>query len=141
MPSGVVMKPLLTLAGFLSFSAAVAACCAIAQKKNTQQRAASREVPVSLTLFNVGVPQIDTAQFFRTGRLGDSHFFVDAEDVAHGIANFAEGGVGLHRFVNVRHRIFRTSSGFAQRSEAARDFVVRAFRAKLAEPLGLALSG
>src|ERR1700678_397093 len=113
----------------------------MAKEKSTKLKAASREVPVDLRLFNVGWPLIYVTSIFRAGCLGDGHFFVDAEDVSHGIANFAKGGVRLHRFVNVRHGIFRARSGFAQRCKAARNLVVRAFSAKLAEPLGLALSG
>src|ERR1700683_3667290 len=108
----------------------------MAKEKSTKLKAASREVPVVLRLFNVGWPLIYVTSIFRAGCLGDGHFFVDAEDVSHGIANFAEGGVGLHRLVNIRHRVFRAPSGFAKRCKAARHFVVRAFGAKLAETLG-----
>src|SRR6202522_654037 len=110
----------------------------MAKEKSTKLKAASREVPVDLRLFNVGWPLIYVASIFRAGCLGDGHFFVDAEDISHGIANFAEGGICLHRLVNIRHGVFRAGCRFAQRSEAARDLVVRAFGAKLTEALGLA---
>src|SRR5487761_646685 len=71
--------------------------------------------------------------------LSDGNFFVDAEDVAKGIADFAESGVGFDGFVDVRHQIFVAFGGFAQRFQAALDFRARTVRAEFAEALGLAM--
>src|SRR5882762_7349740 len=69
--------------------------------------------------------------------LGDGDFFVGAEDGAHGFADFAEGGVGFHGIVDVRHEIFGTFGGFAEGVEAALDFGGRTIGAELAQALGL----
>jgi hypothetical protein len=74
--------------------------------------------------FQCWIASADTVPIFRTGFLGDSYFFVDAEDVSHSVTNFAERGVGFYRLVNVRHGVFRARCGFAQRSEAAGDLIV-----------------
>src|SRR5256885_14347743 len=70
--------------------------------------------------------------------LGDGDFFVGAEDVAEGIADFAQSRVGLYRLEDVGHEIFSALRCLAQRSQAARDFVLRAFRTQFAQTLGLA---
>src|SRR5487761_72520 len=71
--------------------------------------------------------------------LSDGDFFVDAEDVAEGVANFAQSGVGFHGFVDVRPQIFVAFGGFAERFEAALNFSARAVRAEFAQALGLAM--
>ena len=35
--------------------------------------------------------------------LGDGHFFVGAEDLAHGIADFAESGIGFYGGIDGGH--------------------------------------
>src|SRR5579872_1822274 len=70
-------------------------------------------------------------------RLCNRGFGVDTEGVAEGVANFAQGGVGLHRVVKKGHEIFVAGSGFSQCAKAALRFVVAALGAKLFEPLGL----
>src|SRR5712692_694355 len=69
--------------------------------------------------------------------LSDSHFFVSAENLAHGVANFAERGVGLHGIVNERHEIIFAFGGFAQRGQAPRNFLLRSLCAQFAQPLRL----
>ena len=41
----------------------------------------------------------------RIGNLGDGDFFVGAEDEAHGVADFAERGVGLYGLVDEGHQV------------------------------------
>src|SRR5580700_10630710 len=74
--------------------------------------------------FQCWIASADTVPIFRTGILGDSYFFVDAEDVSHSVANLAERGVGFHRLVNIWHGVFRVRSGVAQPTETAGNLVV-----------------
>ena len=50
--------------------------------------------------------------------LSDGDFFVDAEDVAHGVADFAEGGVGLYGVEDEGHEIGVAFGGAAKGFEA-----------------------
>ena len=74
-----------------------------------------------------------------SAQLGDRDFFIGAEDVAQGVADFPERGVGFHGVVDVGHQIFRSLRGFAQSGEPARDFVVGAFGAEFSQAFGLAM--
>ena len=58
----------------------------------------------------------------------DRGFGVGAEDGAEGVADFAERGVGFHGVVDVGHQVFSACGGFAQRGEAAVDFVIASAR-------------
>ena len=69
---------------------------------------------------------------------GNGDLFVDAEDIAEGVADFAQGCVGLYRLEDVGHEVILALRGFAQPSEAARDLIVGAFGAQFAQALGLA---
>src|SRR5258708_37703987 len=71
-------------------------------------------------------------------RLSNGHFFVGAEDVAEGVADFAEGSVGLHGFVKERHEIFLAFGGGSEGVEAAIDFGLRAVSAEFFQAGGLA---
>src|ERR1044071_7511912 len=69
-------------------------------------------------------------------------FFVGAEDGAHGVADFAERGIGFYRVVYVRHQVFVAQApvggwgrsrrpvvglgGLAQREQGALDLGVGA---------------
>src|SRR5450755_3538626 len=68
--------------------------------------------------------------------LGDGDFFVRAKNVAHGFADFAERGVGLHGVVNKGYEIFFAARGSAQGIEAAVYFRLGAIGAELFEALG-----
>src|SRR5437660_10377783 len=73
-------------------------------------------------------------------RLSDGGFFVGAEGVAHGGADFAEGGVGFYGGVDGRREVVFALSGVAERGKRAINFVLRAFGAKFIQALGLSLS-
>ena len=49
-------------------------------------------------------------------------FFLGAEDGAHGVADFAEGGLGFDSFVDEGHEILGVLGGFAPHVEAALNF-------------------
>src|SRR6266446_9124310 len=81
---------------------------------------------------------IKTRIFFSgMKRSGDGDFFVGAEDFAHGVADFAESGVGFYGVEEVGHQIFGALRGFAQCAEATRDFIAGALGAQLAQALCL----
>src|SRR5215470_3641800 len=65
--------------------------------------------------------------------------FVGAKSVAHGVADFAEGGVGFDGVVDEGHQIIFAFSRGAKSGEAACDFVARALSAELLQSLGLAM--
>ena len=44
-------------------------------------------------------------------KLSDGDFFVSAEDIAHGVADFAECGVRFHCVEDVGHKIFFSLRG------------------------------
>src|SRR6267143_657251 len=71
--------------------------------------------------------------------LRDGDFFVGAEDVAEGVADFAEGGVGFHGIVDKRHEIVFAFGGGAQGAEAAVDLGLGAIGAELFQAGGLAV--
>jgi len=71
--------------------------------------------------------------------LGDGDFFVGAEDVAEGVADFAEGGVAFHGIVDKRHEIVFAFGGGAQGAEAAVDLGLGAIGAELFQAGGLAV--
>src|SRR5689334_21473428 len=73
-------------------------------------------------------------------RLGDGDLFVGAEDVAHGVADFAEGGVGFYGVVDEGHQVFGAFGGVAESAEAAVYFRLGAAGAQFAEAFGLAVS-
>src|SRR6516165_4024602 len=83
------------------------------------------------------MPSLRTETWRRGSGNGD--FFVGAEDGAQGFADFAEGGVGLHRIINERHQIFRTLRGLAQSVEAALHSGAGTLGTQLTEPGGLAV--
>src|SRR6266481_3999592 len=71
--------------------------------------------------------------------LGDGDFFVDAEDVAEGVADFAERGVGFHGVVEEGHEIVFAFGGGAESIEAAIHFGLGAIGAELFQAGGLAV--
>jgi hypothetical protein len=60
--------------------------------------------------------------FFLWHGLSNGDFFVDAEDVAQGVADFAEGSVGLHGIVNEGHEVVFAFGGGAQGIQATVHF-------------------
>src|ERR1700722_5224488 len=76
----------------------------------------------------------------RQEELGDSDFFVGAEGIAHGVADFAEGGVGLHGVDDERHQVFFALARFAQRGKLPCDGIARSFRAQFTSPLARAMT-
>src|SRR5229473_927866 len=79
------------------------------------------------------------SNFFPWHGLSDGDFFVDAEDVAEGVADFAEGGVGFHGVVEEGHEVVFTLGGGAEGVEAAVDFGLGAIGAEPFQANGLAL--
>src|SRR5215475_1962101 len=65
--------------------------------------------------------------------------FVGAKSVAHGVADFAEGGVGFDCVVDEGHQIIFAFGRGAKRGEAACDFVARTLGAKFLQSLGLTM--
>ena len=72
-----------------------------------------------------GLGDLDSDFLFRH-RLGDGDFFVGAEDVAEGVANFTKSGVGFYGVVKERHEVVFAPGARAQGIEAAVDFGLRA---------------
>src|SRR5229473_5424474 len=79
------------------------------------------------------------SDFLFRHRLGDGDFFVDAEDVAEGVADFAERGVGFHGVVEEGHEVVFTLGGGAEGVEAAVDFGLGAIGAEPFQANGLAV--
>jgi hypothetical protein len=75
----------------------------------------------AIVAIEAGLGNQHTDLLFRH-RLGDGDFFVDAEDVAQGVADFAERGVGFHGVVKEGHEVVLALGGRAEGVEAAIDF-------------------
>jgi len=85
-----------------------------------------------------GLGNQDSYLFFWH-ELGDGDFLVGAEDVAHGVADFAERGVGFGGVEDEGHEVVGALGGGAQGVEAAGDFVFRTVGTEFAEAFGLAM--
>src|SRR5262249_47334934 len=72
--------------------------------------------------------------------LRDGDFFVGAEGVAHGVADFAEGGVGFDSVINERHQIVFAFGCVAERGKPPCDFIAGTVGAEFVQTLGLAMS-
>src|SRR4029453_10701120 len=70
---------------------------------------------------------------------GDGDFFVGAESVAHGVADFAERGVRFYGGVDRWHEIVCSLRRLAKMRERAIHLVLGAFGAELFEALALAM--
>src|SRR5882762_5862013 len=79
------------------------------------------------------------SDFFLWHGLGDGDFFVGAEDVAEGVADFAEGGVGFDGVVEEGHEVVFALGGGAEGVEAAIDFCLGAVGAEFFQAGGLAV--
>lgn len=100
---------------------------------------AKAQAAARITKNRLGLGIYPPETHIEKGWLGDGDFFVDAEDVAKRVADFAESGIGFDGFVDVRHQIFVALGGFAQRFQAALNFSARAIRAEFVQALGLAM--
>ncbi len=73
--------------------------------------------------YDGGVKERELTGLFGSRILGDGHFFVGAKDLAQGIANLAERGVGFDGVEEVGHKVLARVRGLAQRREPVRDLI------------------
>src|ERR1700675_3947397 len=78
---------------------------------------------ISAYTINCQMPSFNVFEWNLTGCLSNSSFFVCAENIAQGGADFAERRVSLHGVVEVRHEIFSALRGAAESRKTPNDLV------------------